>query len=151
MKHCRYCGNEIPHGKFCNTHCYTEYRYQEKLAKWKAGLDNGMRGATALKHFIRRYLFEKYHSSCARCGWHEINPVTGKSPLEVEHIDGNHENNCEENLILLCPNCHSLTPTYKSLNKGHGRNRRKYNDRYKKVWILEKSHSPVDCASLLTR
>lgn len=34
------------------------------------------------------------------------------------------------NLILLCPNCHSLTPTYKALNKGNGRHNRmkRYND-----------------------
>ena len=62
-----------------------------------------------------------------RCGWCEINPTSGKIPLEIEHIDGNYKNNTEENLILLCPNCHSLTPTYRALNKGHGRK-----ERYKK-------------------
>jgi Zn finger protein HypA/HybF involved in hydrogenase expression len=31
----------------------------------------------------------------------------------------------EENLILLCPNCHSLTATYGALNKGRGRTLRK--------------------------
>lgn len=31
------------------------------------------------------------------------------APLEIEHIDGNALNNKEDNLILLCPNCHSLT------------------------------------------
>lgn len=24
---------------------------------------------------------------------------------------------------LICPNCHSLTPTFRALNKGKGRNR----------------------------
>ena len=33
--------------------------------------------------------------------------------LEVEHKDGNHDNNKEENLQLLCPNCHSITATYR--------------------------------------
>jgi Zn finger protein HypA/HybF involved in hydrogenase expression len=32
--------------------------------------------------------------------------------LQLDHIDGNHENNKLENLRLLCPNCHSQTPTY---------------------------------------
>ena len=58
---------------------------------------------------------------CARCGWSEVNPVIGRSPLEIDHIDGNAYNNVENNLILLCPNCHALTPTYKNLNKGRGR------------------------------
>lgn len=39
----------------------------------------------------------------------------------MEHIVGDYTNNSEENLILLCPNCHSLTATYKGANKGHGR------------------------------
>ena len=43
----------------------------------------------------------------------------------MEHIDGNSENNNIENLELLCPNCHSLTPTFGALNKGKGRKNRK--------------------------
>ena len=42
-----------------------------------------------------------------------------------EHIDGNYMNNKEENLILLCPSCHSLTQTYKGANRNHGRQGRK--------------------------
>ena len=61
-------------------------------------------------------------------GWKSLlNDYTQKIPLEVEHIDGNFQNNNEDNLILLCPNCHSLTSTYKGANKGHGRkNGKKY-------------------------
>ena len=46
---------------------------------------------------------------------------------QIEHIDGNYKNNAEDNLILLCPNCHSLTSTYKGANLNHGRiGRKKY-------------------------
>jgi len=31
---------------------------------------------------------------------------------QVNHIDGNKENNHLSNVRILCPNCHSLTPTY---------------------------------------
>lgn len=34
--------------------------------------------------------------------------------LELEHIDGNHNNNSQENLLLLCPNCHAQTPTWRN-------------------------------------
>jgi hypothetical protein len=46
-------------------------------------------------------------------------------PLEVEHVDGNSDNNDEKNLKLLCPNCHAQTPTYKSKNKYRGSKRQK--------------------------
>lgn len=37
--------------------------------------------------------------------------------LELEHIDGNNKNNERENLEALCPNCHSLTSTWRGRNK----------------------------------
>jgi Zn finger protein HypA/HybF involved in hydrogenase expression len=73
---------------------------------------------------VRRYLHEKYQSECVKCGWGEINPTTGKTPLEIDHMDGDSENNREQNLRLLCPNCHSLTSTWKALNKGKGSKKR---------------------------
>lgn len=33
--------------------------------------------------------------------------------LELHHIDGNHYNNNFDNLQILCPNCHSLTQSYR--------------------------------------
>ena len=50
--------------------------------------------------------------------------MTNKCPLQIHHIDGNYKNNSEENLELLCPNCHSLTHNYGTLNKGNGRDYR---------------------------
>lgn len=77
---------------------------------------------------VRKYLMVKYGNKCSivDCGWSKINQTTGKIPLQVDHIDGDYKNNIEENLRLLCPNCHcpnchSLTPTFGFLNKGCGR------------------------------
>ena len=50
---------------------------------------------------------------------------TGKIPLQVHHTDGNYLNHDEKNLELLCPNCHSLTSTNGTLNKGNGRRKRR--------------------------
>jgi 5-methylcytosine-specific restriction endonuclease McrA len=38
-------------------------------------------------------------------------------PLELHHVDGNRHNHAIENLMLLCPNCHSQTPTFRAKNK----------------------------------
>ena len=37
--------------------------------------------------------------------------------LELHHINGIPNDNSLENLTLLCPNCHSLTPNYCGKNK----------------------------------
>lgn len=34
-------------------------------------------------------------------------------PLEIEHCDGDRTNNTENNLKLLCCNCHAKTPTWR--------------------------------------
>lgn len=36
--------------------------------------------------------------------------------LEINHIDGDNSNNDRSNLEALCPNCHSLTPTWRGRN-----------------------------------
>lgn len=55
------------------------------------------------------------HNKCARCG---LDTWMGeKIILEYEHKDGNHFNNSRDNVECLCPNCHSLTPTWRGRNK----------------------------------
>lgn len=128
-KKCFNCGGELldRHIKFCCNNCQTEYNMKEYIARWKNGEEEGMKGEYGVSNYIRRYLFEKNGNKCEKCGWGETNEYTGKIPLEVHHIDGDYKNNKEENLQLLCPNCHSLTETFKSHNKEGRKARKKYN------------------------
>jgi hypothetical protein len=109
---------------FCNASCHKNFQYVEYIKDWKlTGKSKSSIGLVSAH--IKRYIRDKFDNKCARCGWHEINPFTNNIPLEIEHIDGNYMNNTEDNLILLCPNCHSLTKTYKGANRGNGRTHRK--------------------------
>lgn len=122
---CVVCGNKINIGnmKYCSHKCAMTKRItaQNIVENWKNGLDNGVTGGIALKPAIKKYIWDKYKAQCAKCGWNTPHPVSGKPPLEVDHINGDWQDNREENLILLCPNCHALTLTYRSRNNGHGR------------------------------
>lgn len=60
--------------------------------------------------------------SCKRRKWLKREIV-----LELEHIDGDKSNCLRENLKLLCPNCHSLTPTWKG-RKNKGVWKRRYSE-----------------------
>lgn len=111
--------------KYCSVTCQWDYTYKENIKLWLAGKRSGMRGQTATALWIKRYMIETYGEKCMECEWAERNPFTGNIPIELEHIDGNFRNNKKKNLKLLCPNCHSLTKTYKGANKG-GRPRGKY-------------------------
>lgn len=54
----------------------------------------------------------------AKCLWCGIDSWRGtKIVLELDHISGDKKDERRENLRLLCPNCHSQTPTFRSKNR----------------------------------
>ncbi len=110
---------------YCSKQCGAETKYKLNIEKWKNGELTGMDNSEGFSSFVRRYIIKKYDNKCFLCGWNEVNKITNKVPIQVDHIDGNYKNNSEDNLRLLCPNCHSLTSTYGSLNKGKGREKRR--------------------------
>lgn len=124
---CKYCGKDLYgtfNKKFCSNQYQQDYQYNEYIKQWKLGKKDGIKGVYQISSYVKRYLFEKYDNKCCLCGWNKINVFSKTIPLEIHHIDGDYHNNSEDNLQLLCPNCHSLTPNYKSLNTGNGRKER---------------------------
>lgn len=65
---------------------------------------------------LKKRLFKEnlLEERCYRCG---LTEWMGQSiSLELEHINGDHNDNRIENLTILCPNCHAQTPTYRGKN-----------------------------------
>lgn len=81
----------------------------------------------------KRLIKEKIKEArCEECGLTEWQGVP--IPLELHHKDGNHFNNSIDNLRILCPNCHSLTDTFRGRNKKISKKKkRKPTNKYKKM------------------
>lgn len=142
------CGNDITHKDkrqmYCSRSCSATVTNSLKpkrqkiarprsirktnLQKW---LDGEWSGDTkhGLSSSIRKYLIEEADFTCqdgrSGCnGWRGFNEKSGLSCLTVDHLNGNPSDHRRENLKVMCPNCHSMTPTYGALNKGNGRKHR---------------------------
>ncbi len=137
LKECAWCGKmpEIIYGKgkFCCFNC--KQSYSASQAKNHRGFGD-KEIATAASHKRvkelyksyeslefrdlpsaerRRRILSKFDNKCCECG---ISDWRGKKlSLEIHHLDGDNSNNDELNLVLLCPNCHSVTENFRSKNK----------------------------------
>lgn len=120
---CITCGKTLQkvQAKYCSIDCQIKYQDSAFIQKWLAGgypFTTTRRDNVRMKKAIRRYLMQESGGKCVKCGFSGINSYSGKTILEIHHIDGKYINNDRSNLELLCPNCHAMTPTHKSLNRG---------------------------------
>lgn len=103
IRYCKICKNVLLHLRpsvYCCLKCKNDY------------ITNKIINNEVTSHkVLRRYLIEKYGKVCSVCG---IDNWLGEELIiEMDHIDGNKKNNVLSNVRLLCPNCHSQTPTWK--------------------------------------
>lgn len=117
-KYCKCCKKECKN-IYCSISCQKRYTFLDDMSSYFNG-DYSF-STKRVKKFL---LLDRGHicESCNNSTWLGM-PIN----LELDHSDGNYKNNSPDNLKLLCPTCHSYTPTYKAKNKGNGREyRRKF-------------------------
>ena len=113
---CKHCGSEFKYSPSQSTGTYCSNRCQGLYVLYNDTIPRVERGEVSQNNTLRKYLKEVKGYVCAECGVTDTyngKPIT----LQVDHIDGNSDNNLPSNLRLLCPNCHSQTPTWVSRNK----------------------------------
>ena len=88
---CKRCGRERPNHAlgFCNG-CYNSLFQIENVKKWNA----------KLYHNIDPALYKRATSTCIICGFDKI--------VDLHHVNLNHKDNSEGNLVGLCPNHHKM-------------------------------------------
>ena len=112
-----YCGSPIenPVSVFCSAQCRCSQK-MEGITEWTQGGVAPFSDTKVVSSWVKKLR----GTACEECGWDRQNPVSGKSQTQVDHIDGDSTNLLYANLRILCPNCHSMTPTFNSLNRGKG-------------------------------
>ena len=126
-KECLWCGEKTLNPKFCNNECQWHYLSWLKFDKFERTGEIDANEDSAIRQFLRRYLFSKREHTCEICGLGEW--LGEEIPLTLDHIDGNPNNHDIKNLRLICGNCGMLLPTFAGRNRGNGRTYRR--QRYK--------------------
>lgn len=124
---CQHCGNinswqKTTTNKFCNVTCFNDNKWvTSTVPRIEAGLLSSHSAAT-----LKKYLVKTCGENCAVCN--QGATWNGKPlVLQLDHIDGNSDNNFPSNLRLICPNCHTQTDTFGA--KGVGNTVRKVTTR----------------------
>lgn len=125
-RNCKVCNKEYyGYGKHCSKECYLRGNENTRIATILCGM--------ASAEVVRNYLIKK-DRKCTECNLYLWNnkPII----LELHHKNGDKGNNSLDNVILLCPNCHSQTDNYKAKNvdnpNGLELRRNRYNKWYKR-------------------
>ena len=123
------CNNLTKNPKYCSQKCCGNHKQVISFLQVEQGIANEIA--------VKNYLLYHYGNKCFEC---DLESWQKKIlPMDLDHIDGDPDNNILENCRLLCPNCHRQTPTYKGGNgstKKKDQRNIKRRKRYKAVGAL---------------
>lgn len=127
---CQNCGKEFAlyeshGGKYCSHECWAEGTKKKAIEDWKQNKISGHDSRYKIRQTIREYILESRDYKCEKCGFSGFNPYTGKSILQLHHKNGDAADTSEENIEVLCPNCHAMTENFGSRNTSSVRKYRK--------------------------
>lgn len=132
MSLCSFCEKEFKPGKntfglYCSISCQGQHTSKKVVDNWlnDPTPETFYTTANQPRKAIRHFLIKKANYVCMRCTWGKKHKDAELPALEIEHIDGNWLNCFPSNIEIICPNCHSLTNTYKNRNLGNGRKYRR--------------------------
>jgi Zn finger protein HypA/HybF involved in hydrogenase expression len=90
----------------------------KKFPTTRTTLDEYLNNKKTITSHKLRILLIKFNIKEYKCENCNLSEWLGQPiSLELDHIDGNHNNNLLKNLKILCPNCHAQTPNYRGKNK----------------------------------
>jgi predicted RNA-binding Zn-ribbon protein involved in translation (DUF1610 family) len=104
--------------RYCNNGCQKDHEWRKKSLLIEQGKVKELGAPATQDRNLKKYLIKKNGEKCTKCGWAEINPHTNTIPIQIDHIDGNPQNQSLSNVHLLCPNCHALTKYFGRRGKG---------------------------------
>lgn len=127
--------------KFCSTDCFVKWQQEDNLKRRDElfrKIENGTvkfaKNGTHKNKAFKKYLIHKHGHKCMVCK--RVKWMGKKIPLQLDHKDGDSENDSLDNIRIICPNCHAQTDTYCGKNKGNGKRKYRLEDYHKgkKKW-----------------